>query len=100
MIPHIPWAIRRGERVHESFKRQRYALLAATFESSFRAQQNPMYICPEEKQKGFFRLMSEEEKSFFLTCFSTPFSIGKKVLYFFFGEGWAGHFMVRKRKKN
>ena len=58
-----------------------------------------MYICPEEKQKGFFRLMSEEEKSFFLTCFSTPFSIGKKVLYFFLVRGGQGISWLEKEKK-
>ena len=59
-----------------------------------------MYICPEEKQKGFFRLMSEEEKSFFLTLFfSTPFSIGKKVLYFFLVRGGQGISWLEKEKK-
>ena len=49
----------------------------------------------------FFRLMSEEEKSFFLTLFfSTPFSIGKKVLCFFWGVGKGISWLTKEKKIN
>lgn len=82
----------RRERVHESFKRQRYALLVHGLNRALAAQIKSYVNMSLGKTERFFQADVRGRKRFFSNIIlSTPFSIGKIHLFFFGGRGRALH---------